>query len=50
VNAACATVVKLGRSLAAIVASAGLMGSTRLDVREGVELQFPINHVKSKES
>src|ERR1700691_1428893 len=45
VNAACAAVLKLGRSLDAIVASAGLMGSTRLDVREGVELQFLVNHV-----
>jgi WW domain-containing oxidoreductase len=45
VNAACAAVLKLGRSLDAIVASAGLKGSTRLDVREGVELQFLVNHV-----
>jgi WW domain-containing oxidoreductase len=45
VNAACAAVVTLGRPLDAIVASAGLMGSTRLDVREGVELQFLVNHV-----
>jgi len=50
VNAACATVVKPGRSLDAIVGSAGLMGSTRLDVREGVEFQFLINYVKNKES
>lgn len=30
--------------------SAGVMGSTRLEVREGVELQFLINYVKNKES
>ena len=50
VNAACATVVKPGRSLDAIVGSAGVMGSTRLEVHEGVELQFLINYVKNKES
>jgi WW domain-containing oxidoreductase len=46
VTAACAAVLKLGRSLATIVASAGLKGSTGLDVREGVELQFLVNHVR----
>jgi WW domain-containing oxidoreductase len=36
---------RLGRSVDAIVASAGIMGTKELRVRDGVELQFLVNHV-----
>jgi WW domain-containing oxidoreductase len=36
---------KLGRTLDAIVANAGVMGLKRPDVRDGVEIQFLVNHV-----
>jgi WW domain-containing oxidoreductase len=39
------TVRRLGRSVDAIVASAGIMGTKELQVRDGVELQFLVNHV-----
>jgi len=39
------TVRRLDRPLDAIVASAGIMGTTELQVRDGVELQFLVNHV-----
>jgi WW domain-containing oxidoreductase len=39
------TVRRLGRPVDAIVASAGIMGSKELQVRDGVELQFLVNHV-----
>jgi WW domain-containing oxidoreductase len=45
VIAATDAVLGLGRSLDAIVASAGIMGSKDLHVREGVELQFLVNHI-----
>jgi WW domain-containing oxidoreductase len=35
----------LGRPLDALVASAGIMGSKELQLREGVELQFFVNHI-----
>jgi WW domain-containing oxidoreductase len=45
VKAARYAILKLGRSLDAIVANAGIMGSKRLQVRDGVELQFLVNHI-----
>lgn len=39
------TVRRLDRPLDAIVASAGIMGTRQLQVRDGVELQFLVNHV-----
>jgi len=36
---------QLGRPLDAIVASAGVMGTRELQVRDGVEMQFLVNHV-----
>jgi WW domain-containing oxidoreductase len=39
------TVRRLQRPLDAIVASAGIMGTKELQVRDGVELQFLVNHV-----
>jgi WW domain-containing oxidoreductase len=45
VIAAIHAVLGLGRSLDTIVASAGIMGAKELQVRDGVELQFLVNHV-----
>ena len=45
VIAATNAVRTLGRSLDALVASAGIMGSKELRLREGVELQFLVNHI-----
>lgn len=39
------TVRRLDRPLDAIVANAGIMGTRQLQVRDGVELQFLVNHV-----
>jgi len=45
VGVAIKNVRQLGRPLDAIVASAGVMGTKELQVRDGVELQFLVNHV-----
>jgi WW domain-containing oxidoreductase len=45
VLAACRRVRRLNRPLDAIVANAGILGSKALEVRDGVELQFLVNHV-----
>jgi WW domain-containing oxidoreductase len=45
VSDAIRTVRQLDRPLDAIVASAGIMGTKELQVRDGVELQFLVNHV-----
>jgi WW domain-containing oxidoreductase len=45
VLAACRSVRRLERPLDAIVANAGILGSKTLEVRDGVELQFLVNHV-----
>jgi len=45
VGTAIKTVRHLGRPLDVIVASAGIMGTKQLRVRDGVELQFLVNHV-----
>jgi WW domain-containing oxidoreductase len=45
VNAARNAIHELGRPLDAIVANAGVMGLKRPNVREGVEIQFLVNHV-----
>jgi len=39
------TVRRLDRPLDAIVASAGILGTKELQVRDGVELQFLVNHI-----
>jgi WW domain-containing oxidoreductase len=39
------TVRRLKRPLDAVVANAGMMGPKKLEVRDGVELQFLVNHV-----
>jgi WW domain-containing oxidoreductase len=45
VSEAARVVRKLERPLDAIVACAGIVGSAKLEVREGVELQFLVNHI-----
>jgi WW domain-containing oxidoreductase len=45
VRAVTKAVLALGRPLDALVANAGIMGSKKLQVREGVELQFLVNHI-----
>jgi WW domain-containing oxidoreductase len=45
VLAACRSVRRLNRRLDAIVANAGMLGSKTLQVRDGLELQFLVNHV-----
>jgi WW domain-containing oxidoreductase len=45
VAAAAAKVRNLGRPLDTIVANAGIMGRSKVERREGVELQFLVNHV-----